>query len=243
MVEMLGVLAIIGVLSVAGIAGYSMAMRNYRANEIVNAASMFYVLAKAQNQGNGPTENITYENVGGTNPSGATLAYTDNAFTITFDDTDDCTMAANKLGDKATADCANKTLTVNFGEESSGDEGTDQQGGNEQGEGEQGTPQGSECEPVCDENYDTYCQKDGQICSDHMLTYGDTAALCMDNDKNTLKCVLKSSCTHICGQTCYDYEDDWANYVPCCESNGWNTNNECLVVETWDFQSIQYGLQ
>ena len=114
MVEMLGVLAIIGVLSVAGIAGYSMAMRNYRANEIVNAASMFYVLAKAQNQGNGPNANIAYADVGGTNPSGATLAYTNNAFTITFDDPDDCTVALNKLGDKATGTCP--TLTVNFGE-------------------------------------------------------------------------------------------------------------------------------
>lgn len=37
MVEMLGVLAIIGVLSIGGIAGYTMAMNKYRANEIVNA--------------------------------------------------------------------------------------------------------------------------------------------------------------------------------------------------------------
>jgi type II secretory pathway pseudopilin PulG len=37
MVEMLGVLAIIGVLSIGGIAGYTMAMNRYRANEIVNA--------------------------------------------------------------------------------------------------------------------------------------------------------------------------------------------------------------
>ena len=37
MVEMLGVLAIIGVLSIGGIAGYTMAMNKYQANEIVNA--------------------------------------------------------------------------------------------------------------------------------------------------------------------------------------------------------------
>ena len=36
MVEMLGVLAIIGVLSIGGIAGYTMAMNKYQANEIVN---------------------------------------------------------------------------------------------------------------------------------------------------------------------------------------------------------------
>ena len=40
MVEMLGVLAIIGVLSVGGIAGYTQAMKKYRANEITAAISM-----------------------------------------------------------------------------------------------------------------------------------------------------------------------------------------------------------
>ena len=37
MVEMLGVLAIIGVLSIGGIAGYTMAMNKLRTNDIVNA--------------------------------------------------------------------------------------------------------------------------------------------------------------------------------------------------------------
>ena len=39
MVEMLGVLAVVGVLSVAGIAAYNNAMNKYRANEILNEAS------------------------------------------------------------------------------------------------------------------------------------------------------------------------------------------------------------
>ena len=41
MVEMLGVLAIIGVLSVGGIAGYSLSMRRHRANSVVDYASKF----------------------------------------------------------------------------------------------------------------------------------------------------------------------------------------------------------
>ena len=41
MVEMLGVLAIIGVLSVGGIAGYSLAMRRHRANGILDTATKF----------------------------------------------------------------------------------------------------------------------------------------------------------------------------------------------------------
>ena len=39
MIEMLGVLAIIGVLSVGGIARYSKAMERYRVNETINQIS------------------------------------------------------------------------------------------------------------------------------------------------------------------------------------------------------------
>ena len=45
MVEMLGVLAIIGVLSVGGIAGYSLSMRRHRANQIIDGASKFALVA------------------------------------------------------------------------------------------------------------------------------------------------------------------------------------------------------
>ncbi len=41
MVEMLGVLAIIGVLSIGGIAGYTTAMNRYRANEVVDIANKY----------------------------------------------------------------------------------------------------------------------------------------------------------------------------------------------------------
>ena len=46
MVEMLGVLAIIGVLSIGGIAGYTMAMNRYKANEILDLASKLSVAAQ-----------------------------------------------------------------------------------------------------------------------------------------------------------------------------------------------------
>lgn len=45
MVEMLGVLAIIGVLSIGGISGYTVAMRRYKANEIIDLASKFATIA------------------------------------------------------------------------------------------------------------------------------------------------------------------------------------------------------
>ena len=53
MIEMLGVLAIIGVLSVGGIYGYTVAMRKYKANEIVQTASMLATMAHSANAGQG----------------------------------------------------------------------------------------------------------------------------------------------------------------------------------------------
>ncbi len=53
MVEMLGVLAIIGVLSIGGIAGYTMAMNRYRANEVIDAASKLAIMAMTGNGGVG----------------------------------------------------------------------------------------------------------------------------------------------------------------------------------------------
>ena len=44
MVEMLGVLAIIGVLSVGGIAGYSLSMRRHRANAVADAVSKYALI-------------------------------------------------------------------------------------------------------------------------------------------------------------------------------------------------------
>ena len=50
MVEMLGVLAIIGVLSVGGIAGYSLSMRRHRANGVVDLVSKLALVSYAQCQ-------------------------------------------------------------------------------------------------------------------------------------------------------------------------------------------------
>ena len=47
MVEMLGVLAIIGVLSIGSIAGYTMAMNRYKANEILDLASKLSVAVQS----------------------------------------------------------------------------------------------------------------------------------------------------------------------------------------------------
>ena len=44
MVEMLGVLAIVGVLSIGGIAGYTLSMRKYRANQIADALNKYSLI-------------------------------------------------------------------------------------------------------------------------------------------------------------------------------------------------------
>ena len=78
MVEMLGVLAIIGVLSVGGIAGYSLSMRRHRANGVVDLASKYALVLYGQCQQlilEGHSEKcedlVTFENAGiGALPSG-----------------------------------------------------------------------------------------------------------------------------------------------------------------------------
>ena len=87
MVEMLGVLAIIGVLSIGGIAGYSMAMNRYRANEALDMANKFAVIVfsgyhTATAMGNTWTStNMTLESSGlvtsggSKTPGGATITY------------------------------------------------------------------------------------------------------------------------------------------------------------------------
>ncbi len=73
MVEMLGVLAIIGVLSIGGIAGYTLAMNRYRANEIIDAASKVAVIAMSANRGEGGTANLGSVAEGYTVPGVSTM--------------------------------------------------------------------------------------------------------------------------------------------------------------------------
>lgn len=71
MVEILGVLAIIGVLSIGGITGYSLAMNRYQAERIFNAAAN--LTAGATGGGIGSTR-------GGPSVNGATLNLNEKGF-------------------------------------------------------------------------------------------------------------------------------------------------------------------
>ncbi len=109
MVEMLGVLAIIGVLSVGGIAGYTTAMRSHRANEIVNACSLLYVVANTKNE----SGDITYKSTFGSLPTGVSeLKYNNGTITAKITDAAVCTEVKNKLGDKVSGECAALAVTL-----------------------------------------------------------------------------------------------------------------------------------
>ena len=82
MVEMLGVLAIIGVLSIGGIAGYTMAMNHYRANEGLVAANLTIVEAMAREK------TVNYASNIGALPSGVNsiIAKADGTATVEYNE-------------------------------------------------------------------------------------------------------------------------------------------------------------
>lgn len=114
MVEMLGVLAIIGVLSIGGIAGYTMAMNRYKANELLNAASMLNVIALSQNITSGKSYANLVDNhaVAGVDASKITITEAD---TITVDtgSADICQTMRNIAGENR-VECADGTATIDF---------------------------------------------------------------------------------------------------------------------------------
>ena len=119
MVEMLGVLAIIGVLSIGGIAGYTMAMNRYKANELLGAASMLNVVALSQNQGNGVTEG-TYSSLVASAPAQiAGVNVTDikvtgrNTVQVNTGEDAICSAMINIAGEDRVS-CSGATATIDF---------------------------------------------------------------------------------------------------------------------------------
>ena len=111
MVEMLGVLAIIGVLSVGGIAGYTTAMNKHRAKQILNGASVRAIVVSTQIQRGATTPTLgefTDNEVGGAkfgtevkNAAGeADWTTTDKCFSLTLTEVDEkvCTQMKATVG-------------------------------------------------------------------------------------------------------------------------------------------------
>ena len=133
MVEILGVLAVIGVLSVGGIAGYKMAMEKYRSNQVVDMANKYAVIAysafmtnKMMNNGTedssvipafvdtglytSPTGSATNV-VNGTTIGNATVTESSVSIPLSFTEKKVCEAVATSLGAVATA-VEGETLSV-----------------------------------------------------------------------------------------------------------------------------------
>ena len=120
MVEMLGVLAIVGVLSVGGISAYGVAMKKHKANELLHQASMLATTISAQamtNDGKLPETVASFGNSSyGTflNTVGETADKTGFTITISEMDSPVCTQLEKMAGGmvrEATCDDTTATLT------------------------------------------------------------------------------------------------------------------------------------
>lgn len=99
MVEMLGVLAIIGVLSIGGIAGYTYAMNSHKANEIINGASLLYMTGISQGGGDGLTEISYTKAIGPCPPGSSEMVYNDpTSLIIAMDSEDVCEQVKKQIG-------------------------------------------------------------------------------------------------------------------------------------------------
>ena len=113
MVEMLGVLAIIGVLSVGGIAGYSAAMRKYRANVLLNQASIAAADIAGQIASGSPNLDLSgynasqdFGSISSVKGSNGLDNYQegDDQFTLVMEDVDEeiCALMQKQLGQRST---------------------------------------------------------------------------------------------------------------------------------------------
>ncbi|MBE6446677.1 MAG: type II secretion system protein [Alphaproteobacteria bacterium] len=102
MVEMLGVLAIVGVLSVGGVYGYGVAMKKHKANELLHQASMLAATISAQAMTNNGTLPQTITDFGNTSYGKFQSAVGETAdktgFTITISELDGSVCSQLKEG-------------------------------------------------------------------------------------------------------------------------------------------------
>ena len=125
MVEMLGILAIIGVLSAGGVYGYGVAMKKHKANELLHQASMLATTISAQIQSKGelPTtiEDFGNGKYGTFNPPSEANA---EQFTmqITGMDSAVCEQMEKMAGGMVRqAECSETTLTLTYNNNLSSD--------------------------------------------------------------------------------------------------------------------------
>ena len=227
MVEMLGVLAIIGVLSVGGVYGYGVAMKKHKANELLHQASMLATTISAQamsNDGNLPQTITDFGN------SGYDTDLTDNGtkFILTMKDVDSAVCDQLKTGGmiqkvecKAGTSDGKKNAEITYyknlatteaeGEKSPtgvklGESTSDGWTGDDGSDCSADTKLGTECQ-VCIKGYyqdsDAKCDS-GQICVDGMCK---TPA-----DSEYTGCTRNSDCTGTIDGIDCDEKTCYCNY-------------------------------
>ncbi|MBQ7412872.1 MAG: hypothetical protein IJV07_01170 [Alphaproteobacteria bacterium] len=247
MVEMLGTLAIMGVLTIGGIAGYRYAINKSNANTILNAVSQMAVTASTELTTQGSLTLPEWKDANGNlSISGAfgveTAQNNDGTFSIIISDMNDevCErikgmdwkvpedVAINGESDSCDQGEANKIAFVfsNTLTKKSATNGTGGESGEDTGNDEPETP-------VCPANFDTH---DGcQSCKNGVITYSNEGSSCVGVDGSSVcdgtgKCCSPDGNE---GQKCCELlEMHWAGgNIGCCESIGnWNySGNFCCA--------------
>ena len=126
MVEMLGVLAVIGVISVGGIGSYSIAMKKHRANELINEVSKRATVVAMQ-AASGKTGDVSLSEFGDSKVSGGTFGQTakieNKKIKLTLSGVDEavCAQMKTSLGDNGIMtipeECTSSSLTLTFNED------------------------------------------------------------------------------------------------------------------------------
>ena len=226
MVEMLGVLAIIGVLSVGGVYGYGVAMKKHKANELLHQASMLATTISSQILTDKP---LNVQDFGdskyGTFDTPTKVNDEQFEMKITGMDEAVCTQVAKMSGGMVRqAECNGTTLTLTYNNNLSSDKVAADYNGDATGE---------KCEGAgykwCSELSTPACKKD--CCS------GVTLNSCQEScDSSTGEITNKddgTDCTTSDSKegTCSDgvCEETELAYIPAyCETN----ESECQIIET-----------
>ena len=110
MVEMLGVLAIIGVLSIGGIAGYTLAMNRYRANEILDTAAKLAVVSMSASDKSATLSDLGIDSLAG----GTFKTAADGTVTITVASDDVRNLIKDLAGTKMESEVTADDVVLNF---------------------------------------------------------------------------------------------------------------------------------
>ena len=212
MVEMLGVLAIVGVLSVGGVYGYGVAMKKHKANELLHQASMLATTISAQIQSKGELpqsiEDFGNGKYGTFNPPNEANA---EQFTmqITGMDSAVCEQMEKMSGGMVReAKCNGTTLTLTYNNNLSSDKVAADYNGDEDGCEDSGRKycDNDTCIPSSEE-----CPVTGPTCPTGSSTEGTggstgikiDGALCQCDDENAV--YTSNGCEVRTSDTCDDH--------------------------------------